>query len=1534
MTDNIDNRAALTKGTVISGNSQDNQYVIDTILARGGFSLVYKAHKENDSRISYIIKECFPKMATRSKDGIIDTYSSNQELFKQLMKLIKMFTNENEVYRKLMLNDDGIQSGYFSSQELIYAVPNHSSYCKPTDGAKNAYIIMPFISGKTLETIIEEAEEHPDILNDSKCCEYIIKILYVLQHCHKRNYLHLDIAPDNIYVQDTTEGDIRVALIDFGSAMKIEEKDGKTIIPRNGNIGVFTSKENFSAPELGDLRGKEPDGQELGYSADLYSVAAIFYYMLTGEKFEGDNIEYDANIQHNIFNTITAKFLRQGLNKMPEKRFQHASEMREAIEAIKIAFEENTNGQSNFSRNQLGLYREIDTELRKLDIYGTDNGRIKTQNFISYIAAILETYRWDFNALQQGLEIKNACPLTLQTFIAIYNAVGSPNNATSYLDRSHFQLLTDGVIQYVNNDNLQSLLSYFSIAMEEGKVYVRLNEKGKSNITAFNTKRISEVLDILKAAYNLDETLHIENPGEQQSQNKIEINITISKYLNYICMNNGNFLRDDHNKRIVYDLIKHLAETNNLDSDYLCLLVEKKDKKYLFPCNDEGSTEKRKKFIEKIFEKFEMYDAFITAFSKKAVTWIKENLGKQSDRCLSEIIGNGSLDVNVWKEVWNVCRSKNTDVWNKFNNPIQRVINSENSQQKRRLAKLLLGVGNSFLKRMCTLFKNHDDNSFNNYLDKWCNNQTSQNNANQNNSIEEIKEKYNEIKLKPEEWKKRQEYYKKILGFKSVNKSTLKFLKREGEAGNDRISPLVIIKIYEYYKYNQDVIKYFNSALSCAYSRIVKNDRISFRNVSLYAVETLIGCNENSVKNEDCIYWCNAFLKNPDGILDERMDSVQVFANFIGIIGKDKFIEIINDPNNKKITSGFISVLNNNKKNGRYTSPLYDLISYCISKEIFDKLSDEIKIALFHYAKNNNVERLDIEYTDENSIGGTNDQKTIKDANTLKEKAKELAVTYAQDEKFWENYEKDLPMKAALCTYYDEDVLKDYSYIIDFMRSKILPNLTETEYITNTLNYKSVNIFVYHIIKTLSFCPDLTAYCAVKYATRLFTGFHNHDKMIDWIKEKKVDSIERDLNDMQLKAILPHPSIREYAKFVCTRIYDVMWDYLMELEADREIIQQIMNGKFNFIKNINDGMEFPAWFGNIYKYNNDTASAISSEKYGYHGVAFEDIVPVEIEYDSKTSNSYKRKEEYLANTLDNNIIKNNFENGQQKEVNEFEYELPNYILALQYDVNGKLKIISGEQLYVAWKTYRDSPTYMDRRRTITTETKKSLKIKAFVFPAEYTKPDEIQKIEEEIRENNMEIKKALTEMSKLRKEILNTYNKRKGIVGVRHLWRIFDNLSTNSNISFGNSEITKENVEKIENICQNPYNYGNIETYNHYCEICTQILEIVKTSLELKDDTKYNAIITRFGEKQDENGTLRTYYAYFNIDGILGEYKIHINNARNLSDGKIYFDALFKIGDRIRIKYNGFDKKGYTNWTILQKEDDGLPNQVSMYLNQ
>ena len=594
-----------------------------------------------------------------------------------------------------------------------------------------------------------------------------------------------------------------------------------------------------------------------------------------------------------------------------------------------------------------------------------------------------------------------------------------------------------------------------------------------------------------------------------------------------------------------------------------------------------------------------------------------------------------------------------------------------------------------------------------------------------------------------------------------------------------------------------------------------------------------------------------------------------------------------------------------------------------MSKENFDKLSDEIKVALFHYAKNNITERLDIEYTDENSIGDANDQKTIKDANTLKEKAKELAVTYAQDEKFWENYEKDLPMKAALCTYYDEDVLKDYSYIIDFMRSKILPNLTETEYITNTLNYKSVNIFVYHIIKTLSFCPDLTADCAVKYATRLFTGFHNHDKMIDRIKTKRVDYIERDLSDMQLKAILPHPSIRAYAKFVCGKIIDAIQRYLKELGLSEDILtyNKIMS-QFGALFDICDNQSID-WFGNTYKYNDEVFER-HPEKYGYRKVDFQNIVPTEIDDDSKNSASYTRKKKCVYNILDGIILST----PNEYELDNKEIELQDFILVLQEvkkdktaekDNNEELKIISGEQLYDAWADYRNSDSYVNGKR-ITKHTKKNLtKLKCFVFPAEYPKPT---KHSETIKENNVDIvniEEAITEMSKLRKEILSTYNERKGIERVKYLWQIYDKL-TNSNISFDKNKITKKNIERIDNICQNPFNYGNIKTYNHYCEICMKVLEILETSLELNDGTEYNAKITQFGEKQDKNSTLRTYYAYFNIDGILGEYKIHINNARNLSDGKIYFDDLFKVGDRIRIKYNGFDNTGYVylTTTLLQ----------------
>lgn len=66
MMPNNDNRRALENGVIIKNN--DRSIIIDNEVARGGFSIVYKAHY-NDTHEYILLKELFPIGFERKNRG-------------------------------------------------------------------------------------------------------------------------------------------------------------------------------------------------------------------------------------------------------------------------------------------------------------------------------------------------------------------------------------------------------------------------------------------------------------------------------------------------------------------------------------------------------------------------------------------------------------------------------------------------------------------------------------------------------------------------------------------------------------------------------------------------------------------------------------------------------------------------------------------------------------------------------------------------------------------------------------------------------------------------------------------------------------------------------------------------------------------------------------------------------------------------------------------------------------------------------------------------------------------------------------------------------------------------------------------------------------------------------------------------------------------------------------------------------------------------------------------------------------------------
>lgn len=130
------------------------------------------------------------------------------------------------------------------------------------------FMVMEFVSGRTLDSIIRESGAMPW----DRAVPLFCRILEAIQPAHQSGILHRDIKPSNIML--TAWGGVKV--MDFGIARVL----GSARLTREGRmVGTI----EYIAPER--IKGSEADTR-----ADIYSLGVVLYEMLTGHlPFESDS---------------------------------------------------------------------------------------------------------------------------------------------------------------------------------------------------------------------------------------------------------------------------------------------------------------------------------------------------------------------------------------------------------------------------------------------------------------------------------------------------------------------------------------------------------------------------------------------------------------------------------------------------------------------------------------------------------------------------------------------------------------------------------------------------------------------------------------------------------------------------------------------------------------------------------------------------------------------------------------------------------------------------------------------------------------------------------------------------------------------------------------------------------------------------------------------------------------------------------------------------------------------------------------------
>ena len=188
---------------------------------------------------------------------------------------------------------------------------------------ENRYLVMEYVQGKTLKTVIQERGK----LSPALAGQIAIRILSALEHAHRNGIVHRDIKPQNILVH--ADGHIKVA--DFG-------------IARIANSSTLTKEDNV----MGSVHYFSPEqakGEGATATSDLYSTGIVLYEMLTGRvPYDGDNPVAVA-MQHlhatpvpiqNLAPDVPPALVRvcmKAMEKNPALRYQTARDMAADIRA-------------------------------------------------------------------------------------------------------------------------------------------------------------------------------------------------------------------------------------------------------------------------------------------------------------------------------------------------------------------------------------------------------------------------------------------------------------------------------------------------------------------------------------------------------------------------------------------------------------------------------------------------------------------------------------------------------------------------------------------------------------------------------------------------------------------------------------------------------------------------------------------------------------------------------------------------------------------------------------------------------------------------------------------------------------------------------------------------------------------------------------------------------------------------------------------------------------------------------------------------
>lgn len=272
-------------GARLVGVLLDGRYRVDTIIASGGMSTVYRGH---DVRLDRPV-------ALKVMDA---RYAGDPQFLTRFQR---------EARAVARLKNPGLVAIYDQGGD-----------------ADHPFLVMELIEGGTLRELLRERGPMPP----HAVVAVLRPVLGGLGEAHRAGLVHRDIKPENVLISDDGE----VKLVDFGLVRAIAEA-GIT------STSVILGTASYLSPE-------QVSGGPTGPRSDVYSAGIMAFELLTGTTpFRGDSalavahqrLDRDVPPPSSVIDGVPPQFdafIACATARNPEDRFPDASTMAEELEAI------------------------------------------------------------------------------------------------------------------------------------------------------------------------------------------------------------------------------------------------------------------------------------------------------------------------------------------------------------------------------------------------------------------------------------------------------------------------------------------------------------------------------------------------------------------------------------------------------------------------------------------------------------------------------------------------------------------------------------------------------------------------------------------------------------------------------------------------------------------------------------------------------------------------------------------------------------------------------------------------------------------------------------------------------------------------------------------------------------------------------------------------------------------------------------------------------------------------------------------------